>query len=67
MKCHICDATLGETEIKWNKDHKDFDPCHTCKTVIDEVFGEEDDYDNPYPVYELEDDTVVEEPLENSA
>lgn len=38
MKCHICDATLGETEVQWNNDHKDWDPCGTCQAVIDDVF-----------------------------
>lgn len=47
MRCHICNAALGETEIKFNKDHDEFDPCGTCLAIIDEVFEdtlEEEDY-----------------------
>lgn len=43
MRCHICDTTLSENEISWNKDHKDWNPCGTCQEVIDNVFEPLDD------------------------
>lgn len=51
MRCHICNAALGETEIKFHKDHDDFDPCRTCLEIINNVFEdtlEEEDYREDY-------------------
>lgn len=41
MRCHICNAVLGEKEIQINRLHGDFDPCGKCLEVIDEVFSHE--------------------------
>jgi hypothetical protein len=43
MHCHICDKILGPDEIKFNRDHKEFDPCSECLQIISEVFGPDDD------------------------
>lgn len=43
MKCAICDATLGEEEVRFNREHDEWDPCGVCKEIISEVFGQEDD------------------------
>lgn len=40
MKCHICDATLGDSEIKYNKDCQEYDPCGYCLQIISEVFDD---------------------------
>lgn len=40
MRCHICNATLGATEVQWNNQHKDWDPCGRCIQAIDEVFND---------------------------
>lgn len=38
MRCMICDVVLTEKEVKYNSDHRDFDPCTGCLDVINEVF-----------------------------
>lgn len=38
MRCAICDRTLNPNEIKYNKDHDEFDPCGVCLEIIGEVF-----------------------------
>lgn len=43
MKCHICDKTLGESDVKMDPRYGTFDPCPTCLIAISEVFGEEDE------------------------
>lgn len=40
MRCHICNATLGATEVQWNNQHNDWDPCGRCIQAIDEVFND---------------------------
>lgn len=45
MRCHICDAALTDEEVRWNRQHQDYDPCGVCREVIANVFGEEDDDD----------------------
>lgn len=43
MRCHICDSELSN--ISFNRDHGDINPCGTCLQIISEVFGEEGDDD----------------------
>ena len=45
MRCHICDKVLDESEIAFDKNHDEFDPCGTCLQAIQEVFDDspEDD------------------------
>lgn len=43
MKCHICDRQLSETEIQYNTDHGDFDPCGVCLEVIQSCFEPADE------------------------
>lgn len=38
MKCHICDATLSETEVKLNRLAQEWEPCGECLRIISEVF-----------------------------
>ena len=40
MKCAICNATLSPSEIQWNSDHEDWDPCGRCLDAIDNVFSD---------------------------
>lgn len=35
MRCHICDVVLAEPT--WNSEHEDWDPCETCKAVIQDT------------------------------
>lgn len=57
MRCHICNSTLGESEVKFNKDHNDWEPCQTCLLAIAEIFED--------PLDEEEIDRSLEEELEN--
>lgn len=43
MHCAICDKMLSPDEIKFNRDHQEFDPCSECLLIISEVFGPDDD------------------------
>jgi len=45
MRCHICDRPLSETEIAFDKNHDEFDPCTTCLMVISETFDDHLDED----------------------
>lgn len=38
MRCHICDQVLGETEIKFNRQCDEWEPCGSCLAIIGEVF-----------------------------
>lgn len=60
MRCHICDVSLSENEIQFNRDHKDFNPCGKCLEIIDNVFEPLDDDAEQKALEE----TVEEEPLE---
>lgn len=60
MRCHICDAALTDEEVRWNRQHKDFDPCGVCREVIANVFGEEDDDD----LLNQRDDVIIDEELD---
>lgn len=64
MRCHICDAALGEDEIKFNREHKDYDPCGRCLEVIRNVFGEEED-DQYVLLDDLDDDVITTQPGED--
>jgi hypothetical protein len=35
--CHICDATLSE--VQFNSQHEDIEPCVTCLAVIADTVG----------------------------
>jgi hypothetical protein len=35
MRCHICDRVLSEP--RYNRDYKDYDPCDTCLTVVQDT------------------------------
>lgn len=41
MRCHICNAQLSDSEVQWNTDHEDWDPCTTCQEAIDNVFNDD--------------------------
>lgn len=58
MRCFICNASLGEKEVKYNKDHEEFDPCSKCLDVIAEAFDdplEEDEFREDFFEYDEED------------
>lgn len=38
MRCYICNC--DQSNISFNALHNDFDPCHTCQEIINDVFGE---------------------------
>ncbi len=58
MRCHICNAVLSN--VSFNTDHGDIDPCHVCQEVIDGVFPD------PVPEEDLRDvDPTPYELLEN--
>lgn len=57
MRCHICNASLGGSEVKFNKDHDDWEPCGTCLSIIAEIFED--------PLDEEEIDQALEEELES--
>ena len=40
MKCHICNGTLGNDEIKHDPKYGrgGFDPCGSCLTVVESLF-----------------------------
>ena len=40
MRCHICNATLGATEVQWSNVHNEWEPCGRCLQAIDEVFND---------------------------
>lgn len=50
--CYICDATLSE--VQFNSEHNDIEPCGTCLTVVadtlagftDKASAEEDELGN---------------------
>jgi hypothetical protein len=35
MRCHICNT--GLSEVHFNADHQDFEPCPTCLEVIQDT------------------------------
>lgn len=43
MRCHICNSVLSPTEVQFNRDHKDWDPCGKCLDAISEVFNDDDE------------------------
>jgi len=62
MRCHICNAVLNPTEVQWNNDHKDYDPCNRCLEAIDDVFNDrsEEEIDQEIAIlfYETDPDIV---------
>lgn len=34
MKCAICDRDMTESDIVWNKESKEYEPCPTCLDII---------------------------------
>lgn len=45
MRCYICDAQLSDEEVRFNRNHKDYDPCNVCKEVIKDTVNEAHDPD----------------------
>lgn len=65
IRCHICNSTLSPSEVQFNKDHKDWDPCNTCQEEIDAVFNDDsEDEINQQLVVELDLDAEDQE-MEN--
>lgn len=59
MKCHICDATLSESEVKYNRQAQEWEPCGVCLHIINEVFEdpiEEDEFREENQEVEIADD-----------
>lgn len=56
IKCFICDATLSE--VQFNSQHEDIEPCVTCLAVIvdtvgtwtDKPYAEEEDLGGSEPI-----------------
>jgi hypothetical protein len=60
MRCHICDKTLSEKEVTFNRDTKEWEPCSTCLGIaMDAAFpgGVKDDIVEG-DILEDEDDNV---------
>lgn len=55
MRCHICNKTLVPEEIKFDRDHNEFNPCFECLNVIAEVFADPLDEDEIVRLLDLED------------
>lgn len=54
MRCYICDNVLGEDDVRFNRDHQDFDPCPTCKEIIREAANELQDEEVELTIEEAE-------------
>jgi hypothetical protein len=65
MRCAICDKVLSSEEIKFNRDHNDWDPCSHCLMVISEVFEEAGDEEVFEYIYEEEQEDTEE--VENTS
>lgn len=68
MRCHICNAALAPTEVQWNNQHEEWDPCGRCLQAIDEVFSnkteEEIDEEIDFLLHEEEPEDAGEDVLE---
>jgi hypothetical protein len=41
MRCVICDKALSDTEVVFNKDLNDYEPCYTCLEIaMDAAFSQ---------------------------
>lgn len=41
MRCHICDKALSDTEVVFNKELNDYEPCSTCLEIaMDAAFSQ---------------------------
>jgi hypothetical protein len=66
MRCFICDAGLGDDDVRFNRLHQDYDPCGTCKEVIRDAVNEALDPDNAEDLgYDDGDDDVFVEETHN--
>lgn len=65
MKCHICDNELSHNEIKWNRDHEEWEPCNTCLHIIAEVFEDRVEYTEEELEEEIEEENIYELDLDN--
>lgn len=41
MRCHICDSELSE--VHFNSDHEDIEPCPTCIMAIEDILASYED------------------------
>lgn len=60
MRCHICDRTLSETEVKFNRPADEWEPCGTCLTEISEVFEDYPEENEENQDVELIDDISLD-------
>lgn len=37
MRCYICNKALQDEDVHYNTDHKDFDPCPSCLSVVEDT------------------------------
>jgi len=64
MRCNICDKTLSETEVLFNKEIDAFEPCSTCldiamETAFSQGFHKPDD-EIPVEVGDIYGDGIIE-------
>ncbi len=57
MRCHICNAILNDSEIKFDSRHEEFDPCGRCLMEINEVFNDHPD-DEEQEVEDLDEEVL---------
>ena len=62
MKCAICDKTLTAEEIKFDRDHKSWNPCFTCLNIVADVFSDPLDEDQIQYLLDLEGDYLLQDP-----
>lgn len=58
MRCYICNRVIDEP--RYNQDHKDYDPCDTCRYVIEDLVAS---YEDRPAVSEDELDPIILEGL----
>lgn len=55
MRCYICNKVIDEPT--YNQDHQDYDPCDTCRVIIEDLLASyEDQPSDP----DLADDVIIE-------
>ncbi len=43
MRCYICDNGLSDEEVKFNRQHNQWEPCGTCLETIKDAFAADRD------------------------
>lgn len=57
MRCYICNRVIEDPH--YNQDHQDYDPCDTCKAIIDDLLASYGDQPSA-PDDEVSSDPILE-------